>query len=170
MCAACSATISLWRDLLCYHDLKQTSISSPSLVWRKPVRKLVIWHFQSHERGVARNGNHTKTQQSGAGDGDLTALQQKYPNIWDCTVFATYLDWANTPMTSAYRSATVCMLPVFGPWYLHNNTICLEEGSGYTKGSSVEPDRAYPSLYLKCLKAKVMTSLTKLSRTGWSGI
>lgn len=32
--------------------------------------------------------------------------------------------------------------------------------------SDVQKQRTYPSLYLKCLKAKVMTSLTMLSRTG----
>lgn len=30
----------------------------------------------------------------------------------------TYLACANTPMTSAYRSATMCILPVLGPRYL----------------------------------------------------
>lgn len=38
-------------------------------------------------------------------------------------MFKTYLDWATTPTTSAYRSATRCMLDVFGPVYLRHS-IC----------------------------------------------
>lgn len=49
-------------------------------------------------------------------------------DIQTCNVYAPtntqiifslqYLDWATTPTTSAYRSATMCILPVLGPRYL----------------------------------------------------
>lgn len=39
--------------------------------------------------------------------------------LWQKTLRVTYLACANTPMTSAYRSATMCILPVLGPRYLN---------------------------------------------------
>ena len=86
-------------------------------------------------------------------------------------------------MTSAYRSATMCILPVLGPRYLDKIqsdrwgiplVIWKEQTRFHFKhptSSKFEGKKLlYPSLYLKCLKAKLITSCIKLSITGWSGI
>lgn len=92
-----------------------------------------------------------------------------------------YFAWAKTPITSAYKSATMCIFPVLGPRYLGRDkkeflaekAYCLNHY--YYKIIFFFPQifcrkEPYPSLYLKCLKAKLITSCTKLSITGWSGI
>lgn len=92
-----------------------------------------------------------------------------------------YLDCATTPTTSAYRSATMCMLPVLGPKYLRHQhkvmilqyrhilkIICSHNCGWICKKISCL--HSYPSLYLKCLKAKFITSWISPSKRGWRGI
>lgn len=95
----------------------------------------------------------------------------------------TYFAWARTPITSAYKSATMCIFPVLGPRYLARDKkeFLAEKASCLNHYNSkiqqiiffIEflcEKEPYPSLYLKCLKARLITSCTKLSITGWSGI
>lgn len=85
----------------------------------------------------------------------------------------------------------MCMLPVLGPKYLRNQdkVITLHSLKSYavttaeehakrskqwinksTNPCWVECLHSYPSLYLKCLKAKFITSWMSPSKRGWSGI
>lgn len=99
-----------------------------------------------------------------------------------CMVFNfTHFAWASTPITSAYKSATMCIFPVLGPRYLARDkkefwlsvrclrNLCWSANKFFFTPFLYEKE-PYPSLYLKCLKAKLITSCTKVSITGWSGI
>lgn len=78
------------------------------------------------------------------------------------------LDWAKVPITSAYRSATICILAALGP-------VCSlkERYQVYLKHrenimSQYIFKTTYPSRYLKCLNAIASMCPTKSSWPGWN--
>lgn len=108
--------------------------SDPTVKWKK-ITKQMNWKKTCICLGEAfsqfqRQGTHSKTTLASCKFTHFSFLRvrwrdgmswQKHPcscgkGFW---LTFTYLACASTPMTSAYRSATMCILPVLGPRYLN---------------------------------------------------